>query len=313
MKRNYVFVCLLSIPFLFNCGSGNRTFVFKSDYCTLDNNDSYQNNTKVDLTLKIVDEYKDAYVMPDDIEVLLGNKTGILNEDYQYTIGSDKISATLSLTISDNVVVRVMYSDSDNVHRVTEEQFNKAMAMENIPYIQHEYEFYRYYYRGATTINLNRIDYISPNVNYQFVSNIIDSGGIEQVETEPKYYSKDNEGKKCQYNYDKNTKTWSKYETEQEQIPFYVSNDVSPRKDETISSYLTYDKLKDNYNYETSLYSYEAIEQRTSQKYTITLSFDKNRLMSLSYETFADEGYLCYVTYSYLPIVPELPTPVSEL
>lgn len=315
MKSKYLFISLLSLMAL-GCSQSKpdpsptkseNTFVFKSDYCTLNNEDSYQSNTKVDLTLNISDEYKDAYVVPNDVEVLLGSKTGKLNKDYQYTISEDNKSATLSLTISDNVVVRVMYSDSDNVHRVTEEQFNEAIAMKNIPYIQHEYEFYRYYYSGATKINLNRIDYISPHVNYQFVSNIIDSSGIKQVETEPKFYSKDEDGHKWDYSYDKSGKTWSKDDSQQEAIPFYVSADVSPKNDKTIIDYLTYDRLKGNYNPETTLYSYIATEQKTGQKYTVTLSFDNKRLMSLSYETFANEGYLCYVTYSYLPIVPELP------
>ncbi|MCQ2794186.1 MAG: InlB B-repeat-containing protein [Bacilli bacterium] len=284
-----------------------NTFVFKSDYCTLDNEESYKSGTPVNLNLSIAEEYKDAYLLPEDIEVLLGSKTGKKDEDYQYNVNADKKTASLSMVVNADIVVHVMYNDSDNIHIVTEEQFDKAMAMEDIPYIQHEYEYYHYYYSSSEPeINLNRVDYISPTVNYVFISNIIQSEGIQQVQSEPKFYSKDSEEHKWQYNYDKKTKTWSKDDSEQEKIPFDVSADVSPMQDPTIKQYLTYDHLKGHYNSETSLYSYDVTA--SGAEYIVTLSFDKNRLMSLSYETTdPNNGYLCYISYSYFAITPDLP------
>ena len=55
--------------------------------------------------------------------------------DYQYQINNDK-TASLSLTVSQNIVIDVMYCDSDNVYRVNENQFNRAIKITNVNYVQ---------------------------------------------------------------------------------------------------------------------------------------------------------------------------------
>ena len=272
------------------------SFVFQSDYCSLNNETTYNNGQSVSLTLSLASKFEGCYVLPEDITVLIGDKLGEKGVDYTY----DSSTGTLEMQVSANIVVSAMCKDSDNFYRVTEEGFGKAVKFENIDYVQREHVYIIY----SSGIYLENIvtDYISPTVNHTIAKS------MQTAISSPSYSTSET------YQAIKGDKAYEYYSGDD-----FEEREI-PKSDFRTSSYLnieyllnlgsvTYETIEDKFDEKLLSYVFQ-VTNKDGYKYNVIMSFERNMLKYLEYE-YVDNQYvneIGYTTYTFLKITPELPT-----
>lgn len=276
------------------------TFVFNSDYCSLDNNDSYTKGIDVNLTLSINDEQKEYYVVPNDVNVLFGKSLGVKGVDYTYLVNKQTNTATLSLKVTNNVVVTALYKDSENIYKVGPNQLTEAKDFSNASYVQSHYVNSKIS-SSISVINEFFID-LSPTVNYQYGCTAI-SGAHDYINYEMLFY--ENCGDYLnKYKFDINDFSWNK--TREDDTSYFMrGNDLASRVLYRLDL-ITYDLIKDGYDENSKSYKF-ALSDGT-KNYEVSLSFNENKIVSATYTCMQSNNIETKETYlNYKEYTPELP------
>lgn len=316
-KENYIFDCwtlngdaydfnsavtsdfILKANWFENFPAEKCSFTFVSDYCELNNEKFYDIGKDVTLTLTS----DDSNNVPSDLDVVLGDKVGVNGVDYNYVIKGEK-TAELSLIISADVTVKALISASDNAYRISsKEAFDAAIAMNNINFIQREYEYY------ITTPNIitgyDILTYLSPTVN-KTISTYLDASSSVNKRTSEEWHEKVDD--KCYQYY---LKDGVMTKTECPLSEFVDSSSLSPAYTLGLAS-ITYDTIKDCFDTNKLCYEFVATNAKGA-RYNVIMVFKDNKLLHFEYELFKEDGYdgyygeSGYATYTYLTITPELP------
>ncbi len=299
MKIKNFIISALCLVLLFGCSACSLnskpscTFIFKSDYCDLNNIGNYSKGSEVNLTLNVKENYNDYYVVPDDIYVLIGDKECVNGSDYTYVTDETQNKATLTLTVTDNVVITALYKNSNNVFRVGANEFNDAINLEDEEYVQFDY-FYSVYTENILQLN-EVIMYLSPTINMSETLRHYNHDGIyEEIE----YYK----------NLDGNIRIFKDNEWQDgETSDFKRPQDLSIVTLLTILDNITYEtKLKGNFDETINAYCFTV---NKNYEYQVTMSFREKKLVQFSYyyDMGENRGVYCSYSYTYNKITPELP------
>lgn len=238
--------------------------------------------------------------MPNDISVLIGKSLGVNGVDYTYVVDKETNKATLSLKVTNNVVVTALYKDSENIYRVGPNQFANAKDFSNFGFVQASYV------ESTITPYLSKMNeivvHLSPTINYQYGSMAI-TGGSDHIYYEMFYYEHCGDYLN-KYTYDINSLSW--VQTRQDDINYFIypssiSNRVLYRLDS-----ITYDLIKDCYDEESKSYKFKLNDELTI--YDVTMSFNQNRIVAATYKSVQSNTIETKETYlSYEEYTPELP------
>lgn len=291
---------LLITPMLVGCNNKNAySFVFNSDYCTLDNKSEYSKNEPetVTLTMKLKDEYKYCAV-PDDVIVMFGREEATKGGQYEFTPSEDKKEATIKLTVTDNIIITAKFSDSDNAFRIDPNKFDEAIDLTNEKYVQRAH---MYMIESFIHNIIYQEDYASPTVYNSYQRRLESGSKYEPSET----YVEKKGDKYYRYNRKTASSPWQKEDAKETE--FIDASNLSIRYLFDLGD-ITYEKIKNCYN--EGIQSYEFTTTSTKGgDYDVALSFYNNKITFLSYyrgdaTSYDDFGML---SFTYREITPTLP------
>lgn len=278
-------------------------FSFKSDYCTLDNQDYYQEGEAVELSLSLNEEFKISLTLPNDIEIYSNNELLTKGSDYTFVVEGDV--GTLSLTINGNIVVKVFRSSDQNKYKVNEEEFNQAMNINSLDYVQCEIN-YSYYSTYTILMNAVQFEY-SPTVAYLGTYSlstsrysgtfVCDYSYIEKVDDQYTKYSSSNSG------------VWERSESDEESFNRNKYIDLTHLPFVSSSGFtLDYNTIKDCFN--ETINAYEVIQTLNDYDIRFEISFLEGKIQNILYEANNQyqTGYLVQTSIKYAQktiIIPE--------
>lgn len=269
------------------------SFLLRSDYCELDNENIYEEGEEVELSLTIKDEFKASSTLPENIEVY--SKGVLLTNGTDYTYAIEGEAGKLSLTVKGDIVVIAFKDKNPDSFKITEAQFADAMNVSDETHLQ--YNLTAGFYSSFSIIMQQYDVEYSPNVTYRGSYSFDASRSGGSINCDYTYIEKENEAY-TEYHSDKSG-VWTTRPTDE--AAFNGSKSLSLGWFPFISGFqLTYDRIKDNFNSATNAYEVYFTYQEYDVKFEAT--FYNGKLIDISYEgTYeADRGIFGNITVSYL-------------
>lgn len=299
---------LLITPMLIGCKNKNAySFVFNSDYCTLDNKSEYPKDPteEVTLTMKLKEEYNYCAV-PDDVIVIIGREEASKGEQYEFTPSEDKKEATIKLAVTDDIIITAKFSDSDNAFRINPSKYDEAIDLNgsDTKYVQ------RAYVHLIISINIVTGNYIeeysSPTVYNRYDRQIYS----HSEQTPPsEYYIEKNGNNYYEYKRESSSAPWEKKDAQESY--FLKPTDLSFRRLIVDLGGVTYDVIKDHYDPMRQAYYFPVTVTSLGKDYTydVIMSFYNNQLTFFSYYFINEysQTELGTISYTYGEITPKLP------
>lgn len=304
-KLSIIMPAFLLVPLLLGCHKNEYSFVFNSDYCTLDNESYYPKDEPktVNLTMSLKEDYKYC-ALPDDIVVLIGDKQGKKDDDYQYNVEGDK--AKISLTVNANITITARFSDSDNAFRIDPKKYDEAIDLNgsDTKYVQRSYT---HMIISGIVVGSYIEEYASPTVYNRYDRQIYSSSDP----TPPnEYYIEKSGNEYYEYKRESSKAPWEKKPAQESW--FYKPSDLSFRRLIVDLGGITYDVIKDKYDSTRQAYYFTVpiVSKEKTYNYDVIMSFYNNQLTFFSYYYFNsdyNQTELGTITYTYSPITPKLP------
>lgn len=269
------------------------SFLLRSDYCELDNENIYEEGEEVELSLTIKDEFKASSTLPENIEVY--SKGVLLTKGTDYTYEIEGETGKLSLTVKGDIVVIAFKDKNQDSFKINEAQFADAMNVSDESHLQ--YNLTAGFYSSFSIIMQQYGVEYSPNVTYRGSYSFDASRNGGSINCDYTYIEKENETY-TEYHSDKSG-VWTTRATDEG--TFNGMKSVSLGWFPFISGFqLTYDRIKDNFNSATNAYEVYFTYQEYDVKFEVT--FYNGKLIDISYEgTYeADRGIFGNITVSYL-------------
>lgn len=269
------------------------SFLLRSDYCELDNENIYEEGEEVELSLTIKDEFKASSTLPENIEVY--SKGVLLTKGTDYTYAIEGETGKLSLTVKGDIVVIAFKDKNPDSFKITETQFADAMNVSDESHLQ--YNLTAGFYSSFSIIMQQYDVEYSPNVTYRGSYSFDASRNGGSISCDYTYIEKENEAY-TEYHSDKSG-VWTTRATDEG--TFNGMKSLSLGWFPFISGFkLTYDRIKDNFNSATNAYEVYFTYQEYDVKFEVT--FYNGKLIDISYEgTYeADRGIFGNITVSYL-------------
>lgn len=269
------------------------SFLLRSDYCELDNENIYEEGEEVELSLTIKDEFKVSSTLPENIEVY--SKGVLLTKGTDYTYAIEGETGKLSLTVKGDIVVIAFKDKNPDLFKITETQFADAMNVSDESHLQYNLTA-GFYSSFSIVMQQYGVEY-SPNVTYRGSYSIDASRNGGSINCDYTYIEKENEAY-TEYHSDKSG-VWTTRTTDEG--TFNGMKSLSLGWFPFISGFqLTYDRIKDNFNSATNAYEVYFTYQEYDVKFEVT--FYNGKLIDISYEgTYeTDRGIFGNITVSYL-------------